>query len=143
MLPDQTENSILILIYFRRSNIKLTPKRYVLKQKPCQLTSPNFDTNSTDFHVYYWRCGEPGEFDYSDKQPNKKSFLRYPAILGGVAGFTFQVGLSTYCITTVIHLLSAGDHVVSADDIYGGSRGFFRTLSARFGTGFQFHSSER
>jgi cystathionine gamma-lyase len=31
------------------------------------------------------------------------------------------------------HLLSAGDHIVCFDDLYGGSNRYFRTCAARFG----------
>jgi cystathionine gamma-lyase/cystathionine beta-lyase len=41
-------------------------------------------------------------------------------------------------VTTAIHLLSAGDHVISCDDLYGGSHRLFEQIMTRFGIEFTF-----
>jgi len=41
----------------------------------------------------------------------------------------FSSGLATS--TTITHLLSAGDHVISMDDLYGGTNRYFRKVAAR------------
>merc|ERR1719266_1976573 len=41
----------------------------------------------------------------------------------------FASGLATS--TTITHLLSAGDHVISMDDLYGGTNRYFRKVAAR------------
>lgn len=44
---------------------------------------------------------------------------------------TFASGLAA--TTTITHLLSAGDHVVSMDDLYGGTNRYFRRVASRMG----------
>lgn len=46
------------------------------------------------------------------------------ALDGGKHGFTFASGLGT--TTTLISLLSSGDHIISSDDVYGGTNRLFR-----------------
>lgn len=41
-------------------------------------------------------------------------------------------------VTTVIHLLKAGDHVISCDDLYGGSHRLFSEIMTKFGLEFTF-----
>ena len=42
---------------------------------------------------------------------------------------TFASGLAA--TTAITHLLSAGDHIVSMDDVYGGTNRYFRQVAAR------------
>ena len=35
--------------------------------------------------------------------------------------------------TAIIHTLKAGDHIVSIDDVYGGTNRYFRTVASKFG----------
>ncbi len=49
------------------------------------------------------------------------------AIEGGKYGVAFASGMSS--VDAVMRLLSAGDHVVSGDDIYGGVSRFLARLS--------------
>jgi len=42
---------------------------------------------------------------------------------------TFSSGLAA--TTTITHILSAGDHIVSMDDLYGGTNRYFRQVAAR------------
>ncbi|XP_042872658.1 cystathionine gamma-lyase-like isoform X2 [Penaeus japonicus] len=46
-------------------------------------------------------------------------------------GITFASGLAA--TTTITHLLSAGDHVISMDDLYGGTNRYFRRVASRMG----------
>src|SRR3972149_1102646 len=55
---------------------------------------------------------------------------------GGKAGFAFATGMAAE--TTVIHMLKAGDHVISGDDIYGGTYRLFQNVMTEFGIGFTF-----
>lgn len=53
---------------------------------------------------------------------------------GGTAGFAFASGMAA--ISTVLSLLESGDHVVSTDDVYGGSYRVFEKVFTRFGLRF-------
>ncbi|XP_026497859.2 cystathionine gamma-lyase [Vanessa tameamea] len=53
------------------------------------------------------------------------------ALDGGKYGLTFASGLGA--TTTLISLLNKGDHLVSSDDIYGGTNRLFRKVAERFG----------
>ena len=55
---------------------------------------------------------------------------------GGKAGFAFATGMAAE--TTVMHLLKTGDHVISADDIYGGTYKLFQDVMPAFGLEFTF-----
>jgi len=48
----------------------------------------------------------------------------------------FASGLSA--TTTITHLLKTGDHVVSIDDVYGGTRRYFTRIASHFGVSFSF-----
>jgi len=55
---------------------------------------------------------------------------------GGKAGFAFATGMAAE--TTVMHLLKTGDHVISQDDIYGGTYALFQGVMPAFGLEFTF-----
>ncbi|MBI2858781.1 MAG: PLP-dependent transferase, partial [Chloroflexi bacterium] len=55
---------------------------------------------------------------------------------GGKAGFAFATGMAAE--TTVIHLLKAGDHIISGDDVYGGTYRLFHRVMENFGLEFTF-----
>lgn len=44
---------------------------------------------------------------------------------------TFASGLGA--LTTLSYLLKSGDHIVTVDDVYGGTNRFFRNCASRFG----------
>jgi cystathionine gamma-lyase len=54
----------------------------------------------------------------------------------GKFGFAYASGLSA--ITNILLLLSKGDHVISIDDVYGGTRRLFTKVFERFGLEFSF-----
>ncbi|XP_045779806.1 cystathionine gamma-lyase [Maniola jurtina] len=53
------------------------------------------------------------------------------ALDGGKYGLTFASGLGA--TTSIVGLLSKGDHIISSDDIYGGTNRLFRQVVERFG----------
>jgi cystathionine gamma-lyase/cystathionine beta-lyase len=55
---------------------------------------------------------------------------------GGKAGFAFATGMAAE--TTVMHLLKTGDHVISGDDVYGGTYRLFQDVMTNFGLEFTF-----
>lgn len=62
-----------------------------------------------------------GEYDYSrSANPTRKALEANLASLeGGRFGFAFSSGLAA--MDCVLHLLSAGDHIILSDDVYGGT----------------------
>lgn len=54
----------------------------------------------------------------------------------GKHGFAFSSGLAA--ITNVLLLLQKGDHIISIDDVYGGTRRLFRQVFEQFGLEFSF-----
>lgn len=58
------------------------------------------------------------------------------ALENGKFGFAFSSGLSA--ITNVLMLLNSGDHVLSIDDVYGGTRRLFLKVFEKFGLQFDF-----
>lgn len=77
-------------------------------------------------------------YDYSrTANPTRKVLEDTIARLeGGKAGFAFATGMAAE--TTVIHLLKAGDHVISGDDVYGGTYRLFQNVMRDFGLEFTF-----
>ncbi len=57
--------------------------------------------------------------------------------------FALTYGSGMAAITGVAHLLSAGDHVVVADDLYGGSFRLFSQVMPRFGLRFSYVDATR
>lgn len=55
---------------------------------------------------------------------------------GGKYGMVFASGLGA--TTSVLSMLSTGDHVISGDDIYGGTNRLFSKVIARFGIEISF-----
>lgn len=60
---------------------------------------------------------------------------------GGGSGLAYGSGMAA--IHGVMQLLSAGDHVVVCDDLYGGSYRLFTTVMPRFGVEFSFVDATR
>ncbi|MCE7939771.1 cystathionine gamma-synthase [bacterium] len=58
------------------------------------------------------------------------------ALEGGAWGLAFASGMGA--TSTVLYLLSAGDHVVAADDLYGGTFRLFDTVLRRYGIAFSY-----
>jgi len=82
--------------------------------------------------------GKTRGYDYSrTANPTRKVLEDTIAQLeGGKAGFAFATGMAAEA--TAIHLLKAGDHVISGDDIYGGTYRLFQNVMQNFGLEFTF-----
>ncbi len=81
---------------------------------------------------------KPKEHDYTRTSNPTRNVLEdtIAALEGGNKGFAFSSGMAA--VTTAIHLLSEGDHVISCDDLYGGSHRLFAQIMTRFGIDFTF-----
>ncbi|MGE0159399.1 MAG: PLP-dependent aspartate aminotransferase family protein [Gemmatimonadales bacterium] len=79
-----------------------------------------------------------GRFDYGRSANPTRDALEasIAALEGGSHGLAFASGLSA--IETVLKRLSAGDHVVSEENTYGGTSRLFNRVLARFGIEFTF-----
>ena len=101
--------------------------------------SPDPTTGAVSTPIYltstYAQAG-PGEhqgFEYSRTQNPTRFALEgnLAALEGGTRGFAFASGCAA--TTTVLHLLSAGDHVVAGDDLYGGTYRIFEKVMKPLG----------
>jgi cystathionine beta-lyase/cystathionine gamma-synthase len=71
------------------------------------------------------------------KNPTREALERNVAALeGGKHGFAFGSGLAA--VDAVLKLLSAGDHVVSGENVYGGTHRQMTHIWARLGLAFSF-----
>ncbi|MDP1551692.1 MAG: PLP-dependent aspartate aminotransferase family protein [Methanobacteriaceae archaeon] len=98
------------------------------------ISTPIYQTSTFVFDDY----NEPKEHDYSrTSNPTRSALEDALAVLeGGNEGFAFSSGMSA--ISTTLHLLSLGDHVIASDDIYGGTHRLFAEILPRFGIEFTF-----
>jgi len=98
------------------------------------LSVPIYQTSSFVFED----VGKTRGYDYSRTgNPTRKVLEDTIAKLeGGKAGFAFATGMAAEA--TVIHLLKAGDHVISVDDVYGGTHRLFQKVMRDFGLDFTF-----
>lgn len=82
--------------------------------------------------------GKTRGYDYSrTANPTRKVLEDTVARLeGGKAGFAFATGMAAE--TTVIHLLKSGDHIISTDDVYGGTHRLFEQVMTGLGLEFTF-----
>jgi cystathionine beta-lyase/cystathionine gamma-synthase len=81
-------------------------------------------------------------FDYSrTANPTRRALEECLASLEGAShGLAFSSGMGA--ITTVLHLLSPGDRVVSVDDVYGGTYRIFKRVYEPKGHQFELVSAE-
>ncbi len=82
--------------------------------------------------------GKTRGYDYSRTANPTRKVLEdtIAALEGGKAGFAFATGMAAE--TTIMHLLKAGDHVISTDDVYGGTYRLFQNVMQDFGLEFTF-----
>jgi cystathionine beta-lyase len=80
---------------------------------------------ASTFH--HFSLDNPPEYDYTRSgNPTRQALEDYIAMLeGGVRGFAFSSGMAA--ISAAFMLLSAGDHVICTEDVYGGT---YRLLSS-------------
>ena len=79
-----------------------------------------------------------GPFDYSRSgNPTRKALEDCLAALeGGTHGFAFGTGMAAE--TTAIALLTAGEHIIVHDDLYGGTYRLMTKVAAQHGVDVQF-----
>lgn len=77
--------------------------------------------------------GEHRGYEYSRSQNPTREALE--ANLAALEGARHGVAFASGCAaaTTVLHLLSAGDHIIAGDDLYGGSFRLFERVMKQFG----------
>ena len=77
--------------------------------------------------------GKPKQFDYSRSGNPTRAALEscLAALEGGTRGFAFASGCAA--ATTLLHTLKPGDHVISGDDVYGGTYRLFERVMKPFG----------
>ncbi|PZD94327.1 methionine biosynthesis PLP-dependent protein [Paenibacillus sambharensis] len=75
----------------------------------------------------------PPEYDYSRSgNPTRQALEDYIAQLeGGARGFAFSSGMSA--ISTACLLMSAGDHMIVTEDVYGGTYRLLTSILSRLG----------
>ncbi|MDR2521604.1 MAG: PLP-dependent aspartate aminotransferase family protein [Spirochaetaceae bacterium] len=73
------------------------------------------------------------EFDYARSgNPTRKALEETIALLeGGAAGYAFSSGIAA--AASVLGMFAAGDHIISAEDIYGGTYRLFNVFFKRWG----------
>ncbi len=84
---------------------------------------------------------EPGKhqgFDYS--RSGNPTRLAFETCVADLEGARYGYAMASGCVgaTTIVHLLSAGDHVVACDDMYGGTFRLFDKVFARQGIQFSY-----
>ena len=57
--------------------------------------------------------------------------FRFTCSWFNVLGMCFSSGLGA--TTSIVHMLKAGDHIVSIDDVYGGTNRYFSKVATKFG----------
>ena len=85
--------------------------------------------------------GRDKGFDYTRSSNPTRQVLEanLAAIEGGAHGICFSSGMSA--VDTCLKLLSAGDHVVCSDDVYGGVSRHFNKVLSRYGLTFTYVDS--
>ncbi len=98
------------------------------------VSAPIYQTSTFVFES----VGKTRGYDYSRTANPTRQILQdtIAQLEGGKAGFAFATGMAAE--TTVIHLLKAGDHIISGDDIYGGTYRLFQDVMQDFGLEFTF-----
>ena len=98
------------------------------------VTYPIFQTST----YAYIEPGKHRGFDYSRSiNPTRKVLEENLAVLeNGRFGYTFASGMAA--ITTLMFLLKKGDHVVSTDNLYGGTYRLFESVLTGFGLEFTY-----
>lgn len=91
---------------------------------------------ASTFHQTDLEC--PGRYDYARSgNPTRQALEEAIAVLeGGTRGFAFASGMAA--ISSVFMLFSSGDHVIVAEDVYGGTFRFLTKVLSRMGIGVTF-----
>jgi O-succinylhomoserine (thiol)-lyase len=105
---------------------------------------PDDATGSVNTPIYatstyaYRRFGEHRGWEYSRTgNPTRSALERAVAELeGGTEGIAFASGLAA--VDAITDLLQPGDHIVAADNLYGGTYRLFSTITERHGIDVSF-----
>ncbi|EJL42361.1 aminotransferase class I/II-fold pyridoxal phosphate-dependent enzyme [Brevibacillus agri] len=91
---------------------------------------------ASTFHQF--DLDQPGTYDYARSgNPTRHALEEAIAALeGGARGFAFSSGMAA--ISSVFMLFSAGDHIVVAEDVYGGTFRFLTRVLSRMGISVTF-----
>jgi cystathionine beta-lyase/cystathionine gamma-synthase len=118
--------------------MKFATKAIHIGQEPERLTGavtvPLFQTSTYAQH----EIGRHTGFEYARTQ-NPTRFAwedNLAAMEGGVDAFAFGSGLAA--VDAVMRLLSSGDHVIMAEDMYGGTFRLAERILRRFGLDFSY-----
>jgi len=118
--------------------MKFATKAIHIGQEPEKLTGavtvPLFQTST----YAQLEIGKHTGFEYARTQ-NPTRFAweeNLAAMEGGVDAFAFGSGLAA--VDAVMRLLSAGDHVIMAEDMYGGTYRLAERILTRFGLSFSY-----
>ena len=118
--------------------MKFATKAIHVGQEPEKLTGavtvPLFQTSTYAQH----EIGRHTGFEYARTQ-NPTRFAweeNLAAMEGGIDAFAFGSGLAA--VDAVMRLLSAGDHVIMAEDMYGGTYRLAERILTRFGLSFSY-----
>ncbi|MCK9905419.1 PLP-dependent transferase, partial [Frankia sp. Cpl3] len=86
---------------------------------------------ASTFH--YFDIDKPGPYDYARSgNPTREALEETIASLEqGARGFAFASGMAA--VSSVCLLFSAGDHLVVAEDVYGGTFRFLTKVLSRLG----------
>ena len=98
------------------------------------LITPIYQTSTFVFED----VGKTKGYDYSRTANPTRRVLEetIAALEGGKGGFAFATGMAAE--TTIMCLLEQGSHVISGDDVYGGTYRLFEAVMKRFGLQFTF-----
>lgn len=98
------------------------------------VTTPIYPTST----FYFDRIGVHKGYDYTRSgNPTRAALEENLADLeGGSGAVVCATGMAA--ITTALHLLKSGDHVVTGNDIYGGTYRLFAEMMPRLGIEFSF-----
>jgi cystathionine beta-lyase len=96
------------------------------------LGTPIYQT-STFEQSDFFRNGGTQEFDYARSgNPTRKALEETIAALeGGVRGYAFSSGIAA--VSSALGVFAAGDHIITAEDVYGGTYRMFNTFYKRWG----------
>lgn len=98
------------------------------------VTTPIYPTSTFSFDS----LGKHRGYDYTRSGNPTRSALEenIASLEGGMGSFVTSTGMSA--ITAILFLLKAGDHVVTGDDIYGGTYRLFSSVFTRMNISFSF-----
>jgi len=137
LAPRRIEAAFRIFVY--AFAMDLATKAIHVGQEPDQATGAVIPPISLSTTFAQLAPGTPrSHYDYArSNNPTRENLERCIAALEEAEfAFVFSSGLGA--TTTLLHLLSSGDHVICIDDVYGGTQRYFRNVAARFGVTFSF-----